>query len=690
MVKVMTLNDITKKLFKNNKHQYLLLSCSLIFAITVVTAFGILLFSPTVKNVFVDGGSSMDMAITCFTFLIIGAIIFCGYVFSLFIKYKSKEIGIFMSLGIARKNVKKILLKEMSYLLPMVIVIGLILGLPLSYFSWTLFTNLIVKTAETNYTVGWTGYLIGIVFSIIIAVMINFMLSKYLKKVDIMKILKSEDSIEEIKSGNMLLGILGVILIPLGIVIYGLASRSDSFLGNISMIFAILPLIGIYLVAVQVSNIGDFVKKFSIKKYNKNIMFFNMLKLKGKQYSQTIIVTTILTAVIIFALCFSIGNFAAGQKIVKEYPVDFLLKYREDLHIVSEKKIKELADKYNINISEYEEFEAIMLIGDGVTYDEELDEDVYKEFAYDMYCISEATYNNLTGENIDVKEGFYCTIVDDTPKEVDETSIKLTNISQLYEKQYEDQGILVNKGINISGTYLLVLDDSDYNREYSSLNDKYKDVYIRFNVDNWEESYDFAKELRTFIVNNSIDDVAVESGATPFTEEFTDEEPAFEKLTLDPESAELYRWWKYNPKFKVLDYNDTVVQYAVYVLLFVFIALLGFISVSMIFYVKSISSVWDDKKIYQNISFLGAKKKYIKACITKVIAVLFILPTVLGAISAYSLILLIIGELKGQVLYKLVCENSLIIVIIFAFIQLIAFLITRKIVIKKILDFDTI
>ena len=55
MVKVMTLNDITKKLFKNNKHQYLLLSCSLIFAITVVTAFGILLFSPTVKNVFVDG-----------------------------------------------------------------------------------------------------------------------------------------------------------------------------------------------------------------------------------------------------------------------------------------------------------------------------------------------------------------------------------------------------------------------------------------------------------------------------------------------------------------------------------------------------------------------------------------------------------------------------------------------------------
>ena len=508
--------------------------------------------------------------------------------------------------------------------------------------------------------------------------------------ISVIEAFTDEDSIEEIKSGNILLGILGVIIIPVGIAIYGLASRADSFLGNISIIFAILPLIGIYLVAVQVANIGDFVKKFSIKKYNKNIMFFNMLKLKGKQYSQTIIVTTILTAVIIFALCFSIGNFVAGQKIVKEYPVDFLLKYREDLDIVSEEKIRELSDKYNVNISDYEEFEAIMLIGDGITYDEELDKDVYEEFAYDMYCISEETYNNLTGENVDVKEGSYYTIFDEFPKEVDETPIKLTNIFTLYQKQYEDQGILVNKGINISGIYLLVLDNSDYNREYSSLNDIYKDVYIRFNVDNWEESYDFAKELRTFIVNNSIDDVAVESGAAPFTEEFTGKEPAFEKLTLDPESAELYRWWKYNPKFKILDYNDTVVQYAVYVLLFVFIALLGFISVSMIFYVKSISSVWDDKKIYQNISFLGAKNKYIKACITKVIAVLFTLPTVLGAISAYSLILLIIGELKGQVLYKLVCENSLIIVIIFSFIQLIAFLITRKIVSKKILDFDTI
>lgn len=46
----------------------------------------------------------------------LGIIVFLVYADSIFLKYKSREIGIFLSLGIDRRSVQKIVVKEYTLL----------------------------------------------------------------------------------------------------------------------------------------------------------------------------------------------------------------------------------------------------------------------------------------------------------------------------------------------------------------------------------------------------------------------------------------------------------------------------------------------------------------------------------------------------------------------------------------------
>ena len=112
----MTLNDISRKLFKNSRKQYGLFFFSVVFSIAMTGAYGVLQYSPTVTNVLVDGGSTQTISQAMFFGSMLGIIVFLVYADSIFLKYKSREIGIFLSLGIDRRSVQKIVVKEYTLL----------------------------------------------------------------------------------------------------------------------------------------------------------------------------------------------------------------------------------------------------------------------------------------------------------------------------------------------------------------------------------------------------------------------------------------------------------------------------------------------------------------------------------------------------------------------------------------------
>lgn len=218
MGNIMNLNYITRKLVKNNINKYVSFAFSIIFVVSLIGAFGVLQFSPTVVNVIMDGGSTQSITLSMFGATIFGALIFLIYSHSLFLRYKSKDIGIFISLGIKRDNIKKIIIKEQNIIILISSIIGLVLSIPIAWLSFSLLT-LIVKTDETAFTVGWTGLVIASLFSIIVMLFIRVFTSKHIKKLEVIKILKIDEEIEHVKGDNYILRLLGFIMIPIGIIL---------------------------------------------------------------------------------------------------------------------------------------------------------------------------------------------------------------------------------------------------------------------------------------------------------------------------------------------------------------------------------------------------------------------------------------------------------------------------------------
>ena len=185
----MTLNDISRKLFKNSRKQYGLFFFSVVFSIAMTGAYGVLQYSPTVTNVLVDGGSTQTISQAMFFGSMLGIIVFLVYADSIFLKYKSREIGIFLSLGIDRRSVQKIVVKEYTLLFQFAVLVGLLLSVPLAYLCWSLL-NLFLETQE-QHSVSVGGLIIAVLFSLLNWFILRTINRRYIKNVDILKIIKT-------------------------------------------------------------------------------------------------------------------------------------------------------------------------------------------------------------------------------------------------------------------------------------------------------------------------------------------------------------------------------------------------------------------------------------------------------------------------------------------------------------------
>lgn len=274
---------------------------SIIFAISMLSAYGVLQFRPTITNVLIAEGSTQMLPLGMFAFTIIGMIIFLVYANAIYMKYKMEETGVFLSLGLKQQAVSKMLNKEFCLLFGGSALIGILLSIPIAYLCWSLLT-IFLQTAETAFHIGWNGLLCDMLFIIFLWVLLEYSNYRTVKQMDIIKILKISKENEEVKFSVPKLGVIGFICIPVGFILFNICETSEGFLRKISLLFLILSLIGLYLFTTEITAMGSLFKKLSLRIYLKNLLFFNPIKQKGKQYTLALFVSTILIAITIFGL----------------------------------------------------------------------------------------------------------------------------------------------------------------------------------------------------------------------------------------------------------------------------------------------------------------------------------------------------------------------------------------------------
>lgn len=677
MVTDMTLNDISRKLIKNNLKQYSLFFFSVLFSITMTGAYGVLQYSPTVTNVLVDGGSTQTISQAMFLGSMLGIIVFLIYADSLFLKYKSKEIGIFLSLGIDRSTVQKIIVREFTILFQVATLLGLLLSVPLAYLCWTIL-NAFLETRETAFTIGWVGLIIAVVFAILSWLILKKVNRKYIRKVDILKILKSSDETEAVKDGNFFFLICGLIFVPTGIVGFFTLQNMGGFLNTILAIVSIaIAVWGVYLLIIQFASIGDILKQHSREVYYKNIVFYNLLKQKIRQYTRSIFVATLLITFTVFGIGFIAAGFVDGYNVALNEPYDYTINVTYKQPEITEQRIFEIAKDNATTITEIKSLDCLLV---GV-------QNTYKDGNSDWgsrIAVSQSNFNDISGTDISVPAGSYTLYYDSS------MSYRLNAFygynSLIYNPTTKTEfSLSKNEPVCFDGLFnsrslfstFLILNDGDFKTLSASLGEEYKAISYMLNVDDWKSTSGFQNEiLRAIVLSNDGQIFTNWHNSATFDKTGS----IAEYLPYQGNETRIARVWALYPLSMLSSTTTQFEAFATYLMLMLFIAIVAFVSSIMVIGLKLVSTIWDDAAVYENLRRLGMKQQNIKNLITKQMLFVYFIPTILGClIGAFTTyrIMLVSGVIyvgKTMILVGGVCS------IVFILQLVIFFLLRAKII----------
>ena len=210
------LSQIFRELRRKNIRHYALLAGCCFFSVLLITAYVCMMRSPTVLNVLPEGGDSRKQVMMIFVLAVLGCGVFTTYASGLFFRHKSRETGIFMALGTSKKQIRTQMTKELAFISLASCASGAVLGAPLAWGLWQIFRLFVVDTQEMSLAFDPQAYLFALAFSAFVILMLFFMLSRFIRRTNIIDVVNEARKSEPIKDVPRWYGPVGIILIIVG------------------------------------------------------------------------------------------------------------------------------------------------------------------------------------------------------------------------------------------------------------------------------------------------------------------------------------------------------------------------------------------------------------------------------------------------------------------------------------------
>ena len=114
----------------------------------------------------------------------------------------------------------------------------------------------------------------------------------------------------------------------------------------------------------------------------------------------------------------------------------------------------------------------------------------------------------------------------------------------------------------------------------------------------------------------------------------------------DRDTSEFRNYWLYMPQFRVLDQNDFVTTMAVFLVLFIFIALICFAAFIVIAFTRCMTIALTNARVYDDLRHLGAPNRYLFRSVKGQVSKVFLVPAIVGTavISAFYLMIMYFND----------------------------------------------
>lgn len=652
-----TFTQVYAALRRKNKGQYALLTGCCFFSVLLITAYVCMMRSPTILSVLPEGGDSRKQVMMIFVLAVIGCAVFTTYAAGLFFRQKSRETGVFLALGASRKQLKRELRRDLAIISLGACAAGAILGGPLAWGLWQVFRALVVDTEEMSLTFDPAAYTYALAFSAYVTAMLFFLGGRSIRKTNIMDVVQESHKSEPIREVKHWYGWVGMILLAVGgfcgyiaptVFVRGLHWYPPE---GLTAVFYLPALVGLYMILLHTVANGWGGKR---RKYQ-DMISVSQMRFQGRQTVRNMLVMTVLIAGAYFATFYAPMLGTGAMMGYDARPVDYAYHFRADQDIPQEGEVRALAEEYNVSITSWAQAPMARLAVDGTRQVETEGslgttwESVYYEQAKSDLFLSESAYNALTGEDLNLQPGEIAGIMDATGDGQGVFGGEVSLVTNPITRERWPVTMVEDlRNDLLFGRY--VVDDADYKKMTASLPDDWREEMVFFNVENDQETYDFAKALFYEIVDRSGPEVALYDSFDPIAREIELAETG--EYFLDPETCEKYGfpsidygqrdssnfrlYWQYMPQFRVLDKADFVKTTAVFLMLFLFIAIVCFSAVIVIAFTRCLTIAITNRRVYDDLRRLGSPREYLFHSARSQVRRVFLVPMVTGTALIYA------------------------------------------------------
>ena len=655
-------SEVCAQMRRRNQKQYALLAGCCFFSVLLITAYVCMMRAPTVLNVLPEGGDSRKQVMMIFALAVLGCAVFTTYASGLFLRQKSRETGVFLALGASRAQVRGELYRELGVLSLGSCAAGAVLGGPLAWVLWQVFRLCVVDTEEMRLIFDPSAYLLALAFSVFVIITMFILGSRSIKRANIIDIIQESHKSESIRDVPRWYGPAGIALLVLGIFLGYMAP--GFFIGVlhwyspdwVDAIFYFPALAGLYMILLHTVVNGWNGKK---KLYH-DLIATSQMRFQGRQTVRNMLVMTLLIAGAYFGSFYTPMIGTGSMMGYDALPVDYAYHFRADQDIPLEEEVRAMAEEYGVTITDFAAVPMIRLTVDG---NDLVEEDgpfgtvwhrEYREVLASQLFLSASGYEALTGERAEVAPGEVRGVVDVEGSKLgfDPDASLVTNY--ITEKRLPVTSLEPLRFDSLFERY--VMNDEDFAALGEGLPAQWRETQVCFNVENCEETYAFAKALFNEIVDRSSIGVALFDDWDPVVRDwyvekdgvyFLDREcaagmgfPVIDYSQRDSSSFRLV--WQYMPRFRVLDKTDFVKTMAVFLILFVFIAVVCFAAVFVIAYTRCMTIALTSRKVYDDLRRLGASNAYLRRSIQKQVKRVFLVPAVVGTSLIYAFYVLIL------------------------------------------------
>ncbi|MED3940463.1 ABC transporter permease [Priestia megaterium] len=336
----MNINQLIFRNFKKNIKNYYLYVFALIFSAALYFAFVTLQYDPALDAT--KGSIKGGAAVRAASVLLVAIVsIFLLYANTIFIKRRSKEIGLFQLIGMTKTKIFRILTVENFMLYFASLIVGILIGFSFSKaVIMILFkitdTKGIAKLHFSEEALIQTLIVFGAIYLLIMTM--NYLFIKRQTILALFRVTSStEGKTKKISILEIIIGILGIIFIASG---YYISAKlfDGSFISMNSLSIAMLSILALVIIGTYLFYKGSVRFLLNLMRKSKNgyltindVLSLSSIMFRMKSNALLLTVITTVSALAIGFLCLSYISYYSAEKSAGDYvPNDFSINNTKD------------------------------------------------------------------------------------------------------------------------------------------------------------------------------------------------------------------------------------------------------------------------------------------------------------------------------------------------------------------------